>query len=101
MNKDRRKKLSEIIDRINDLKPKLDELKQLKEDIARDLEAIKDEEQEAFDNLAESFQQGEKGQDMEAAIDNMTTAYDALESIDLDADLDDVISNIDDARGQA
>lgn len=38
-------------------------------DAAAELEAVKEEEQEAFDNMPESLQGGEKGQAMEAAIE--------------------------------
>lgn len=48
MNKIRRKRLAEAIDLISQAK-----------DI---LEEVKDEEQEAYDNLPESFQYGERGE---------------------------------------
>ena len=44
------------------------------------LELIKDEEQEAFDNLPESFQYGEKGERMEEVISYMDDAFGELES---------------------
>lgn len=51
MNKIRRKRLAEAIDLISQAK-----------DI---LEEVKDEEQEAYDNLPESFQYGERGEQMQ------------------------------------
>lgn len=51
MNKVRRKRLSEALELISQAK-----------DI---LEEVKDEEQEAFDNLPESFQYGERGDQMQ------------------------------------
>lgn len=46
------------------------------------LEEIKDAEQEAFDNMPESFQQGEKGEAMELAISGLDAAISELESIE-------------------
>ncbi len=39
------------------------------------IEEVKDEEQEAHDNLPESIQYGEKGQQMEEYIDMLDEAY--------------------------
>ena len=39
------------------------------------IECVKDEEQEAHDNLPESIQYGEKGQQMEEYIDMLDEAY--------------------------
>ena len=57
MNKIRRKRLAEAIDLISQAK-----------DI---LEEVKDEEQEAYDNLPESFQYGERGEQMQEYIDSI------------------------------
>lgn len=57
MNKVRRKELSRVVDLL---------------DQARDLlETIRDEEQEAFDNLPESIQCSERGETMEDYISTM------------------------------
>jgi hypothetical protein len=61
MNAERRKKLSEL---------------QLA------LTSILDAEQEAFDNLPENLQDGEKAQVMEETLGHLQDAVDALESID-------------------
>ena len=50
------------------------------------IESVKDEEQEAHDNLPESIQYGEKGQQMEEYIDMLDEAY---------GQCDDIISVID------
>lgn len=57
MNKERRQKIGKIIERL--------------EDIAAELEALADEERNAFDNLPESLQYGERGEAMEAAADDL------------------------------
>lgn len=43
------------------------------------IESVRDEEQEAFDNLPESMQQGEKGEKMESAISGLEDADTAIE----------------------
>ena len=68
MNQDRRKRLEKIQGLIDDA-------------IAQ-LEEIREEEQEAFDNMPESIQDGERGETMQEHISNM----------------EDVESSLDDAR---
>jgi hypothetical protein len=47
---------------------------------ARDeLELIRDEEQDAFDNLPENFQNSERGEDLQSGIDALEEACSALE----------------------
>lgn len=65
MNKQRRKKLEKAFNLIDQAK-----------DI---LEEVKDEEQEAHDNLPESFQYGEKGEEMEGYIEMLDEAYGYLD----------------------
>lgn len=57
MNKERRQRIGKIIEKL--------------EDIAAELEALADEERDAFDNLPESLQYGERGEAMEAAADEL------------------------------
>lgn len=57
MNKQRRKALEEIVRQL--------------ENARSDAESVKDEEQEAFDNLPESIQGGERGQKMEEHISTL------------------------------
>lgn len=68
MNKQRRKEIAKAIDLI----------KQAREI----LETVKDEEQEAFDNLPESIQYSERGETMEEYI---STIEDFLEYLDTDS----------------
>ena len=67
MNKDRRKRIQELKDKLLD--------------ILTEIEGIKDEEQEAYDNLPESLQDGEKGDKMSEAVDNLDSAYSSLEEV--------------------
>ena len=76
MNKIRRKHLSEIQDRLSD--------------IISDPNEIRDEEENAYDNLPESIQASERGDAMSEAFDNIDEAITMLE---------DASSYIDDAMG--
>jgi len=71
MNAERRKKLKDVIDNLNTALSVIEE--------------VKDEEQDSYDNLPESIQDGERGGQMQENIDNLDTAYN---------DLDDVISEL-------
>ena len=75
MNKARRKKLQELMEQL--------------ETIKEELEQVQEEEQEAYDNLPESLQYSERGQQIEQAIENMSSAADYL---------DDILSCIEEAR---
>ena len=65
MNKARRKQLS-------DIRAKIEELQDL-------LEEVRTDEQDAFDNLPESIASSERGQAMEDAVQNMDDAIGWLE----------------------
>ena len=68
MNKQRRKDLDDALKLISD---------------ARNIvENARDEEQEYFDNMPESFQFGDKGQDAEAAASNLDEAVNAFDEIE-------------------
>lgn len=66
MNADRRKQLAAIIERI--------------ESCVSDLEMLRDEEQEYYDNMPEGIQSGERGETAEQAVQNMDEAIEALQS---------------------
>lgn len=65
MNAERRKQLSGIVD-------KLDEVRE-------ELEAVKEDEETAFENMPESLQSSERGEAMQSAIDVLTDASETLE----------------------
>jgi hypothetical protein len=75
MNKDRRKQLDALRQRIETLKSEAESLKD-------DLESgpLSDE-QDAFDNMPESLQDGEKGTKAQEALDSMQEAIDALDEV--------------------
>lgn len=71
MNNTRRKLIKDIITALQGI-----DLEGPKSDV----ENVKDEEQEAFDNLPESLQQGDRGQAMEQAIGTLEDALSELET---------------------
>ena len=64
MNKDRRKRLEGICEKLME--------------IYEELDAIIDEEQEAYDNMPESLQDSEKGERMYEGIDSLESARDDI-----------------------
>lgn len=67
MNKDRRNRISALVSEL--------------EDIAARIAELADEEQEAFDNMPESLQQSERGQQSEEAAGILNDARDAAEDL--------------------
>lgn len=67
MNATRRKRIQEAIEQLDELKTIIEELH--------------DEEQEAYDNLPESFQESERGEAMEAAAGNLDSAMSSMEEV--------------------
>lgn len=67
MNKERRKALSNIADRLCPLRDELAELQA--------------EEQEYFDNMPVGFQQSERGQKAETAAEALSDALDSIDEI--------------------
>lgn len=86
MNKQRRKELKSII-------TKLEALGDAIEEISECLQCIKDEEEEAFENLPESLQESERGQQMQEYIDAMEGVLDLLNEFD-SSELIDTIEEI-------
>lgn len=69
MNKERRKSIERIVDKLNE--------------IQADLTSIRGNEEEAYDNLPEGIQSSERGGSMQEAIDAMDDADGSLqETID-------------------
>jgi len=58
----------------------------LLQDAVNIIEAVKDEEQDSFDNMPESFQQGDKGSRMEEGISALESAVDSIQSAEGDLD---------------
>ena len=67
MNNDRRARIQALINKL--------------EDIKEDIDFIKDEEQEYYDNMPESIQAGERGDKAQEAIDNLESTLDYLNDV--------------------
>ena len=76
MNKQRRNSIQKALDQLADIRSSVEE--------------INTEEQDAFDNLPESFQDAERGETIQEAIDFLETAT---------GDLDAVIDSLEQAQG--
>lgn len=61
---------------------RLDSVASTVTDCAQDVDELKDELQEWFDNLPEQFQSGDKGSELEEAIQQLEEIKDGLESLD-------------------
>ena len=65
MNRTRREAIDDLIEQL--------------ENIQQQIEALKDEEQTAYDNLPETLQYSERGETMTEAIDNLESAESSVE----------------------
>ena len=68
MNKARRNRIAEVQSQLETLKQEID--------------SILEEEQEAYDNMPESLQNGERGEAMQEAIDALESAVGSCEELD-------------------
>ena len=81
MNAQRRKELKAIIE-------KLEQLDALRQEVQEMLEAVRDEETEALENMPEGLQESDRGQQMQEYIDNMDGTVDDLDMMDIQAAID-------------
>ena len=67
MNKNRRKEIESIIEEL--------------ENLGSRIEAVKEEEDSAFDNMPESLQYSEKGELMEQNVEDLDEAFNSLSEV--------------------
>lgn len=77
MNTHRRTQLDSAIAELSAVKDSI-------EQIRINIEAVRDEEQDSFDNLPEGLQEAEKGEKMNEAVYQLEDACNQLELIDFD-----------------
>ncbi|WP_304585142.1 hypothetical protein [Acutalibacter muris] len=65
MNKARRKRLAQAFDLVNQAKNIIDE--------------VRDDEREAYENLPDSFQNGERGEEMQGYLEMLDETYNYLD----------------------
>lgn len=87
MNAKRRNTINSII---NDL---IDKFEEIKSEAIDQLSEIRDEEQEAFDNLPEALQDSERGENMQDCIDALESFMSDLEYMEIEG-TDDLIEEI-------
>lgn len=87
MNNNRRKEIAALDERLQAVVAELEAL-------IGDIENVRDEEQDYFDNMPESIQAGERGDRASEVVAALDDAINELEGIDLDG----VISYLDEAR---
>ena len=87
MNTKRRNAINLII---NDL---IDKFEEIKAEAIDQLSEIRDEEQEAYDNLPESLQDSERGENMQDCIDSLESFMSDLEYMEIEG-TDDLIEEI-------
>ncbi len=88
MNKRRRQDIIALIERAQGMKAVLDELRE-------SIETIRDEEQDYFDAMSESLQDGEKGSAAEEVISHLDAAVEAVDEVD--TAFDEVVSSLESA----
>ena len=81
MNANRRRSISKVIE-------KLEQMDALKAELIEMIEEIKNDEEEAYENLPESLQETDRGEAMQEAIDNLDNAQGDLDLIDIEAIID-------------
>ena len=87
MNAKRRNAINSII---NDL---IDKFEEIKAEAIDQLSEIRDEEQEAYDNLPETLQDSERGENMQNCIDALESFMSDLEYMEIEG-TDDLLEEI-------
>lgn len=89
MNKPRRKEIEKIEAQIASLKSTATQIK-------AEIESVRADEDEAFENLSETMQQGDKGEAMQTASSNLEESEQQLD--DIESSCDEAIRNLEAAR---
>jgi hypothetical protein len=100
MNKQRRKELGQLWDRLNVLKAEWEAWQERVTEVKEQLDDLMNIEQDAFDAMPMSLQEGERGMDMQEGISALENVVDGLDGIaGEDVAFDEWLENIDNARG--
>ena len=99
MNKERRKAIQGIIDHLNELEQKMNDLLQDLENTKDTIDNILDEEENYRDNIPENLQDGEKYNKADRACDYLSSASSHIENIlyALEGDCESVKSDLETA----
>lgn len=88
MNRERRKKIDDAIEKANELKDLIQELQEV-------VEEIRDEEQEYFDNIPENLQASERYEIAESSVENLDNAVDWFCNVDIE----ELVAALEEAKG--
>lgn len=91
MNKDRRKAIEAALKHLEGIDAAISSA-------VEDLEAVRDEEQEAYDGLPESFQNGERGEAMMGCIQGLDSMIEALQ--EAQSQIEQANDAVSEARGE-
>jgi predicted RNase H-like HicB family nuclease len=96
----RRKELAKLVIKLKMIRDKDDIY-----DVISDLESIRDEEEEYYDNIPENLQSSQRAYDSEEAIDNMNDAlelleqaYESVEDNDITSIISEAVDKINEAK---
>lgn len=92
MNNVRRNKIHKLIKELEKIETSFDS--SILSGCMSVLEDIKNNEEEAFDNMPEGLQYSSRGMDSEAAIENLDEALEYLKEIDEIEDMEEIKTNI-------
>ena len=85
----------ELQERIGDLTTE-DDLEAARDEIAGEIDNLRDETQDSFDNMPEGLQQGDTGQLLEGRVEALEQWQQELEGLEFDIDEDDVAADAED-----
>lgn len=97
MNKQRRKRIENVIRKIELVKTEINNSSEYLQNIKKELEDILYEEENYFDNMPENLQGSMRGEAAEEAIDYLTEAIDSIDDALNKTDLDDMNDSLDEA----
>lgn len=87
MNAKRRNAIDSVINEL------IEKFEEIKSEAIDQLSEIRDEEQEAYDNLPEAFQDSERGENMQDCIDALDSFISDLEDMEIEG-TDDLLEEI-------
>jgi K+/H+ antiporter YhaU regulatory subunit KhtT len=95
MNKKRRQEISRIVTKVVEI---VANAKEKLEELQSDIESIRDEESDCYENLPEGIMYSERGEAMEQAVDNLDNAASSIEELIDALDCEELIEYLNDAK---
>jgi len=99
MNAQRRKEIDKCLKAANEIQKMFENIVAAAESLSAQIEAIMEAEQEAYQNLPQSIQDGDKGLTMDNAVWMLQAAIDSAEAITtVEFNVDEIIGNLEAAK---